>query len=89
MLDSVSRVMHDIVDPEHIDLRAKAFESMATFKDAEDMITIGAYVEGSDARIDYAKRVMPKINAFLKQDMIQKISYQESLNQLRAICQAK
>ena len=51
------------------------------------MITIGAYVDGSDPRIDQAKQLMPGIQQFLRQDISQKISYEMSLDQLKKVYQ--
>ncbi|MDJ0830859.1 MAG: FliI/YscN family ATPase [Desulfobacterales bacterium] len=83
VLDSVSRVMRDVVDEEHLTLYQKAVETLAAYADAEDMITIGAYVDGSDSRIDTAKVLVPKINAFMQQEIGRKIPYEQSLQQLR------
>jgi len=61
VLESVSRVMREVIEMEHLRVREKIIDIIASFRDAEDMITIGAYVDGSDTRIDRAKRLMPKI----------------------------
>jgi flagellum-specific ATP synthase len=87
VLESVSRVMRDVIDAEHLRVREKIIDVMAAYRDAEDMITIGAYVAGSDARIDRAKRLMPKIDGFLRQDIFQKVGYDTAFQQLKQICQ--
>ncbi len=86
VLESVSRVMHDVAGPEHIRIREQAIEAIATYRDAEDMISIGAYVEGTNPRIDHAKKIMPKINQLLKQEITETIPYEAGLNQLIRIC---
>jgi flagellum-specific ATP synthase len=88
VLESISRVVNEVVGPDHIKMREKAIDAIATYRDAEDMITIGAYVDGTDPRIDYAKNFMPRINAFLKQGLLEKISYEDSLKTLAKICRA-
>lgn len=85
VLESVSRVMRDIVDDNHLSLRGKAIDVMAAFRDVEEMISIGAYTDGSDPKIDYIKKIMPKINMFLKQGINQKVSYKRSIEQLGEI----
>lgn len=85
VLESVSRVMRDVVSPDHIKLRTKAVEALATHRDAEDMITIGAYVKGSDPRVDYAIKVMPKLNGLLRQDIDQVTPYEAGIKKLGEI----
>ncbi|MEA3465494.1 MAG: FliI/YscN family ATPase [Thermodesulfobacteriota bacterium] len=69
ILHSASRVMRAIVSPEHVQGAAKIREILATHKEAEDLINIGAYVEGSNAKIDYAISRIDAVNDFLCQGM--------------------
>ena len=85
VLESISRVMRDVGDAEHISLRQKAIDVMANYREAEDMISIGAYADGSDPEIDTAKRLMPNINQFLRQDISQQITCEMALKQLKEI----
>jgi flagellum-specific ATP synthase len=87
VLESVSRVMRDVIDPEHLALRERTIDILAAYQGAEDMITIGAYVDGSDPRIDQAKQLMPEIDKFLRQDISQRIPYDTSLDQLKKVYQ--
>jgi flagellum-specific ATP synthase len=82
VLASISRVMRDIVTPEHMHYYMKLIDIMATYSDAEDLIAIGAYVDGNNPKIDYAKMMIDKINAFLRQDIPQKVSVETSINRL-------
>lgn len=66
---STSRVMRDIVSERHIELAGKARGVMATYRESEDLITIGAYAAGSNAKIDYAVSRIDAINNFLTQGM--------------------
>lgn len=86
VLQSVSRVMRDVVTEEHMDFRAKVIDAMATYADVEDMISIGAYVDGSDPKIDAAKRMMPRVNELLRQKILEKSPYTVGLNRLKAVC---
>lgn len=85
VLESVSRVIRDVTEPEHLKMRQKAIDLMAAYREVEDMINIGAYVEGSDHRIDYARKVMPKINAFLRQSVDKSFSIEMAVAELKNI----
>ena len=85
VLESVSRVMRDVVKTRHLKLREKAIDIMATYKDVEDMISIGAYVKGSDPKVDHAKKIIPKIISFLRQDVSEKSSYEANIQELEAL----
>jgi len=67
VLGSVSRVMSSIASDDHKALAGMLREMLATYRDARDLINIGAYVAGSNAQIDRAIRLLPGITAFLKQ----------------------
>lgn len=83
VMASVSRVMRDVSRPDHMAVREKAVNLMASYKNAEDMITIGAYVDGSDPNVDQAKRLMPRINNFLRQKIETKMDHKTSVAGLK------
>ena len=83
VLSSISRVMSDIVERDHLDMTRKLVRVLATYREAEDLINIGAYVDGSDPDIDFAKKMIRKINSFLQQDIHQNISFKESISRLK------
>jgi len=83
VLASISRVMKDVVDPEHLDNAKKLVKVLSIYREAEDLINIGAYVDGSDPQIDYAKKMIAKINSFLHQDIYQKVTFKESVAGLK------
>ncbi len=85
VLGSISRVMDDIVDPAQRRLAGRLKETLATFRKAEDLINIGAYVNGSNPKIDYAIQMIDRINAYLRQEVNEKVSIAESLRQLNAL----
>jgi flagellum-specific ATP synthase len=85
ILQSISRVMIDIVDEEHRQMAARIVNILATYKKAEDLINIGAYVGGSNREIDYAISMIDPINRFLRQDIHEKVTFGETKNQMQAI----
>jgi flagellum-specific ATP synthase len=83
VLSSISRVMSDIVERDHLDMARKLIRVLATYREAEDLINIGAYVDGSDPNIDFAKKMIRKINSFLQQDIRQNVSFKNSVSRLK------
>jgi flagellum-specific ATP synthase len=68
---SVSRVMNDVVSPERMRLAQRARELIATHREVEDLLAIGAYKRGSVERLDYALARMPNLDAFLRQGSVE------------------
>ncbi len=85
VLSSISRVMHDIVEEDHLNTARKLVKVLATYRNTEDLINIGAYVDGTDPQIDYAKKKIHKINSFLQQDINQSITFKESIVRLKEL----
>ncbi|HVY45366.1 MAG TPA: EscN/YscN/HrcN family type III secretion system ATPase, partial [Minicystis sp.] len=67
VLQSVSRLAAEVAQPEVLDAAAKVRDALGTYRDAQDLIQVGAYTPGSDPRVDHAVNAMPRIEAFLKQ----------------------
>jgi len=82
VLQSISRVMDDIIDSEHRQYANKLKETLAIYRKAEDLINIGAYVAGSNPKIDYAIEMIEKINCYLKQDIDETTDFNASISQL-------
>ena len=82
VLSSVSRVMDDIISPNQRKHATKLKETLATYRKAEDLINIGAYVNGSNPKIDYAIEMIEKINSFLRQDVDDTTDFDNSTAQL-------
>jgi len=82
VLASISRVMSDIVTREHKGTAGAIKKTMAVYKDAEDLINIGAYVKGSNDKIDYAIENIDSINGFLEQDTHDRFTYDEVLEMM-------
>ncbi|MBN2654439.1 MAG: FliI/YscN family ATPase [Nitrospirae bacterium] len=79
VLQSISRIMKDITDNRHKAAVEKVLDIMATYKRYEDVITIGAYKEGTNPKLDNAIKMMEKIRPFLKQKISERVTYQQGL----------
>lgn len=82
VLSSISRAMDDIIDSEHRRHAHKLKEILAIYRKAEDLINIGAYVAGSNQKIDYAIEMIEKINLYLRQDIDETTDFNDSISQL-------
>lgn len=67
VLDSISRVMADIADDEHMAAAARVRRLLAVWSEIEDLVNIGAYAMGSNPEYDVTIRMRPAVEAFLKQ----------------------
>jgi flagellum-specific ATP synthase len=77
--------MVDVVGQDQMVARNKLVSVLAAYKRVEDLINIGAYVDGSNPEIDYAVKKLPEINAFLRQGMDDKVNYSECLVRLKSL----
>lgn len=68
VLASLSRLMTSVTDQEHQRAAAVLREHLAVYESNRDLIALGAYQEGNDAKIDAALAVIDAINGFLRQD---------------------
>jgi flagellum-specific ATP synthase len=82
VLASISRVMKDIVSAEHLDNAGRLVRRLSTYREAEDLINIGAYKDGSDPQIDLAKKMIGPITAFLRQGIEETADFETSVTQL-------
>ncbi len=87
ILQSISRVMSAVAAPEHKAVAGKLKNVLATYQEAEDLINIGAYKNGSNKSIDYAIKKIDAVNDFLLQQTHDKFEYDEILQQMSAIFQ--
>jgi flagellum-specific ATP synthase len=83
--NSISRLMNEIVDTEHKVLASKLRDILATHKEAEDLINIGAYEFGTNESIDTAINYIGKVNDFLKQSVDESFSFEENIENLKSI----
>jgi len=68
VLQSISRVRSDVADKEHVKAARRILSLTATFQDIEDLVNIGAYVQGVNLEYDLAVQSRPKILQFLQQE---------------------
>ena len=85
VLQSISRVMSSIVDPQHKKAAGQLKNVLATYAEAEDLVNIGAYKAGSNPSIDYALSKIDAVNEFLQQDVYEKLSFEESIQRLEEL----
>jgi flagellum-specific ATP synthase len=85
ILNSISRLMANIAEDNHKDSASMARDLLATYKDAEDLINLGAYIKGSNKKIDLAIKYNDLINGYLKQGIEEKSDFNTSVNRLTSI----
>ena len=83
VLASISRVMRQVVDPDHARLAGRLKEHVAAYREMQDLISIGAYQRGTNPRVDAAIDRMDDINEFLRQDMMEGSEFLEGVEKLR------
>jgi flagellum-specific ATP synthase len=79
VLQSTSRVMKNIVQKDFYQVALGVRELMAIYKEAEDLIQIGAYQEGNNPRLDRAVECNEQINKFLNQDIDDNATFNDSI----------
>jgi FliI/YscN family ATPase len=87
VLASISRLMPDLVPGPYTEKAGKIRELISTYQKAEDMINIGAYVKGSNPKIDMALKKIDAINGFLKQRFDERVSAENAMSKLNEITQ--
>lgn len=82
---SISRVMSSVAHSDHKKFAAVLRELMAVYAQNEDLISIGAYVKGANAKLDQAVSVVDRITSFLRQDVAENTSYAETVQLMQAV----
>lgn len=85
ILQSISRCMSQIADKDHKTAAGRLKTVLATYSEAEDLINIGAYKNGSNPNIDYAIAKIDQVNKFLMQDVNEKFAFDEIVELLTDI----
>jgi len=83
ILQSISRLSTQITSRDHMEWARKLRDAMAAYRQAEDLIQLGAYVSGSNPKIDAMLRLRAELETFLKQDPQEKSPLEETLTRLR------
>ena len=84
---SISRLMTEIVSPEHRQLASRIRDIMSTYEKNADLIAIGAYKPGSNRKLDFAMSKIDAVNDFLTQDVNEAFTYDQCVEQLARILQ--
>ena len=88
VLHSISRLSSRLTGPENLEYVRQLREAMAVYEESRDLIELGAYVSGSNPRLDASIRMRPEIMEFLRQDTSGRASAEESWSRLKAIADA-
>jgi flagellum-specific ATP synthase len=88
ILSSISRVADDIASPEQLKAAKKVREALAAYRHSEDLIQLGAYVSGSNARLDASIRARENIMSFLRQEPGTRACLDETMGSLSTIAQS-
>lgn len=83
VLNSISRVMNEIVSPQHLDAATNLKRLLATYRESEDLINIGAYKTGTNRKIDQAIEYQPVIAQYLSQGIYEPSDINLSVNSLQ------
>ena len=82
---SISRLMVEIVSPEHQRLASQLRDIMGVYEKNADLVSIGAYKAGTNPKLDHALKKMDSINQFLTQGINESFSYEDCVRQLQRI----
>ncbi len=85
ILNSVSRLANKVTTPEQREAARKIREALASYQQSEDLINLGAYAAGSNARLDLAIRLRPNLMQFLRQPADVAAPMTDTLKQLYAL----
>ena len=82
---SISRLMVELVSPEHRQLASRLRDILSTYEKNADLVSIGAYKAGSNPKLDFALQKIDDINGYLMQGINEAFSYQQCLELMTAI----
>lgn len=85
VMQSASRVMNDVTESSQQKMAGRFKELMATYKQSEDLINIGAYKSGSNSKIDSSIAKMDEMISYIKQDIHNGIGLEQALDDLKQI----
>jgi flagellum-specific ATP synthase len=85
VLESISRLMNDVTDASHQADAARLREALAVHRDAEDLIRVGAYVRGSDPKIDSAIEHLDRVQTFLRQPIQEAADWNDTRRRLAEV----
>jgi len=81
-LSSVSRVMVDVVETNQMKAASQFKQLLSAYHEAEDLINIGAYEEGSNPEVDQVIAMIGPMRDFMRQDIGEGSGFEDSVSQL-------
>jgi len=88
VVESISRVMPDVVDKEHLEQARMITRLIALYRDIEDLVNIGAYASGHNEELDLAVKSQDAINGFLQQRIEDKVTMEQAKAELKNLLTA-
>jgi FliI/YscN family ATPase len=85
VLQSISRLAPILMPKSQMRAASTLRDWMSAYREAADLVQVGAYVPGSDPRVDMAMRKMPHIDAFLRQDAHEPAPFEATLGRLHEL----
>ena len=85
VLGSISRVMPKVASREHKIVASHLRDLMSAYKQSEDLILVGAYARGSNAKVDKAISIIDDLTALLRQDVSEKLDIAQLFDQMLEI----
>ena len=82
---SISRLMAEIVSPEHRQLASRIRDIMSVYEKNADLVAIGAYKPGTNRKLDFAMSKIDAVNDFLTQDVNEAFSYEQCVEEMAKI----
>jgi flagellum-specific ATP synthase len=89
VLSSVSRLMGEVVDNEHLGWAYQFRGTMADYAKIEDLVNLGAYEKGQNKRADYAVEMIDELNRFLRQNINMQSPLEKGLKEMAGLLSAK
>ncbi len=85
VLDSISRLMSDVIEKQHQKLANIFKTNLAVYNEAQELINIGAYADGSNPQIDRAKALYPAMCGYMKQNVNERFTFEDTIDELHDI----
>ena len=79
---SISRAMVNLIQPAHLDQIRRFKQLYSRYQRSRDLISVGAYVAGTDTLLDQAIALYPRIERFLQQNLVQRADFASSIDDL-------
>jgi flagellum-specific ATP synthase len=85
--ESISRIMPDVTDPEHVRAAQKVKRLLAIWEEIEDLVNVGAYAPGANAEFDLVIQMRPVVETFLNQKTDEGVDFQSARSELLALAE--